>query len=530
MEQEFVPVLPHFAHQAPIYLRSRTKRFWGLLMDPGTGKTKVCIDTLCYLFVNRKVRGLLLLAPNEVDEQWVQQELPKHVPPSIKYRALCWESSSAKRQREVTQLTLRAKNNDAELFVLCMNHEAVRTKKGFSAARAFLKAAPMMFAVDESHLGFKNPKALQTKALQTLRDFAYVRRILTGTPQTQTPFDLYAQFQFLHPDIVGYEKSFVAFTRHYGEYTREFTRYVDKRDGQQKTREYFALRSYRNIEELYERVGKYSSSATKASLNLPPKVYSIVPVRMTSEQRALYDAVCDESVVLLQKAERGLPVAPVDVGLMGEEELVAALQSSSNRVTMSIKLTLVLRLQQIVGGFITDDKKHSRAINPYDECPRMVRTVQLVEAALAANESVIVWAQFVNELSALHEILSARALPSALIYGATPKPMRNDVLMRFKRKDPSARVLVAHPRTCGTGQDLSVAQTMIFYSNGYSYANRTQCEDRAHRAGQTGTVNVYDLRATGAGIELQIAQALQEHSTMAQRFKDFTSATLKGAL
>ena len=76
-----------------------------------------------------------------------------------------------------------------------MNVEALSTKKGVDAARLFLIGKSMMI-IDES-TPIKNPQAKRTKNILTLGKDAKYRRILTGSPVTQSPMDLWSQMDFL---------------------------------------------------------------------------------------------------------------------------------------------------------------------------------------------------------------------------------------------------------------------------------------------------------------------------------------------
>ena len=82
-----------------------------------------------------------------------------------------------------------------------MNVEAFSTKRGSDFARLFLIGRSMMI-IDESTT-IKNPKAKRTKAILDLRKETKYRRILTGSPVTQSPMDLWAQMDFLDPEILG---------------------------------------------------------------------------------------------------------------------------------------------------------------------------------------------------------------------------------------------------------------------------------------------------------------------------------------
>jgi hypothetical protein len=501
----FTPELEMFPHQADAFLRSCTKRVFAYLMEPGTGKTKLTLDVAAFLSVRHIINAIFIAAPNDVHAQWVEEQIPLHWPrdPRVpRLRPLVWEARSERIVNAAREMARGRIHLDGALPVLAMNHEAFATKKGRAIALSFVKHYKVLFALDEAH-GFQTPKAQRTRAIQHLSDYCAVKRILTGTIIGQKPFTVYAPFKFLDWRILGFD-SFLTFKHRYGEFETDYCIRVNKRTGVQETQTYEVLQSYKNLPELRARMAKYSYRIRKDECtNLPPKLPAQLWTHMSEAQVALYEKLKEEGMLLLKKAEAGEPVRPMSVAGFSEEELAERLLERGGRVSLAIKLVLMLRLQQIAGGFVTDDNKATRCIEaiPHD-IPRIAATVEYVKNVVAEGGKVLVWAVFRPEIAALRQVLDIH-LPGASAHissGMTPS-LRKTAIMNFKEPNSPVRVLIAHPRSLGVGQNFQVARTCVYYSHTPSNITRTQSEDRAHRIGQTGTVTMCNVIARNAPID-----------------------------
>jgi len=506
-----------FEHQLNALNASIRKRAFALFMEPGTGKTKVTLDTAAVLYKRGRITGLLVLAPNDVHAQWVDEQMVEHLPTDIQTRAVVWDASRASVMKRVAALM---KPLPHTLHVLCMNHEALATKKGRVAARKFLTTYPSLFVLDESH-AFKSPSTARTRAAIALAPLAFARRILTGTETDGNPFDLYSQFQFLDPRIIGFD-SFVAFKHRYGVWTREsvMTRPADP-SKQPRRVEYESLQAYANLEELTTRIAPFVFRVRKRDcLDLPPKHYTRLPTHLSPAQRSVYESLLSDGLLLLHRASRGEPVQVRSIEGLDDNELLERVQDPRGRMTLKIKLTLHLRLQQCVGGFVTDDDGITQLIEATPEAiPRVVTACEHIERALMAGEGkAIVWAMFRAELAMLKSVLKKRGHRVVLVDGSVTGGERAEAIAQFKsRNDRAPRVLVAHPRTMGTGQNLALANEMLYYSNPLSSIQRTQSEDRIDRIGQTRTVTIADLVSRDAPIDRIILALHAKKSSMSAR-------------
>ena len=170
-------------------------------MEMGTGKSKVLIDNLCLLYLTKKIKGAIVVAPKGVYRNWKVEQLPAHMSPLVEnYDVYDWNPTDTKKEMRRRKDFLY---NDVDNFkIFLMNVEAFSSVKGKKIADKFLQLYPSMFAIDESTT-IKNPKAARTKAILKLGAMAQFRRILTGSPVTRSPLDLFSQCAFLDLDHLG---------------------------------------------------------------------------------------------------------------------------------------------------------------------------------------------------------------------------------------------------------------------------------------------------------------------------------------
>ena len=506
----FQPTFPPFPHQRDAFLRSCGKKVWAYLMEPGTGKTKLTLDVAAYLAARGVINALLIAAPNDVHAQWVDEQIALHWPhdhrvPEV--RAIVWESRKARVYKEALAMARGRIHLDGKLPVLSMNHEAFATKRGYAVAQWFVKTyARTMFVVDEAHC-IQTPKALRTRRIQSLGDKTPVKRILTGTIIGQKPFTVFAPFRFLDPRILGFD-SFLAFKHRYGEFEKDHAMRKGK-DGKQYLQEFEVLQGYKNLEELRARMASHSYRIRKDECtDLPPKMISPLWTHMSDAQVALYEELKETGLLLLADAEAGKKVKALSVAGFTEEELAERLVEKQGKVSLAIKLVLMLRLQQIAGGFITDDSKVTRCIEAdVLDVPRIAATVDYVQRVLEESDAkILIWAVFRAEIRALQEAFD-RVIGKGgcrhVISGMNPGE-RKAAIANFKDPRHAERVLIAHPRSLGVGQNFQVARTCVYYSHTPSNIIRTQSEDRVHRIGQTGTVTLADVVARNAPIDSTI--------------------------
>ena len=201
-----------YAHQLTALEKSWNKETFAYFMEMGTGKTKVLLDNAAMLYDKGKINGVLIVAPKGVIGTWHNQEIPAHLPDHIENVVILWQANITKKQQEKLDSLFES---DVSLHILIMNVEAFSTDKGRVFADKFLNCHETLMVIDESTT-IKTPTAKRTKSIIHLSQKAKYRRIMTGSPVTKNPLDLFSQCQFLDPWLLDFT-SYYAFRNRYAE-------------------------------------------------------------------------------------------------------------------------------------------------------------------------------------------------------------------------------------------------------------------------------------------------------------------------
>ena len=85
-----------FRHQERVFNRSKSLRHYAFFLEMGTGKSKVTVDTMSYLYESGKIDTVLIVAPKGVYENWIKNEIPKHMPDRIEPLVVKWQPNFTK--------------------------------------------------------------------------------------------------------------------------------------------------------------------------------------------------------------------------------------------------------------------------------------------------------------------------------------------------------------------------------------------------------------------------------------------------
>ena len=455
-----------YAHQLTALEKSWNKETYAYFMEMGTGKTKVLIDNLAMLYDKGKVDGALIIAPKGVVKTWYEQELPAHLPNHIENVTVLWQPLINKKQQEKLESLFEI---ETALQILVMNVEAFSTKKGVEFAQKFLNSHRTLMAIDESTT-IKNPNAKRTKSIIALSDLSKYRRILTGSPVTKNPLDLYSQCKFLSPWLLDFS-SYYAFRNRYAEMK---TLHMHGRSIQ-------VIDKFKNLGELSDQLKGFSYRVLKEDcLDLPDKIFIKRNISLTPDQFKLYEQM--------------------------KEKAMAVLNGKS--VTTVNALTQLMRLQQITCGHFTADDGSTQPI-------KNNRLSELIDILDETEGKAIIWAHYQHDIiNIIKEVVKVHG-PGSIVdyYGLTPQSERQDNIRKFQ-DDPKCRFLVGTPSTGGYGITLTAANTVIYYSNGYDLEKRLQSEDRAHRIGQKKPVTYVDLICEET-VDEKIVKALRKKINIA---------------
>ena len=457
-----------YAHQREAFVLSAEKKVYALLMDMGTGKTKVCLDTIGHLFEKQEIDFSIIVAPKGVIANWLG-EIETHLPERIEREIVLWKPALTKKFRET--LKELSTPSPGKMKFLLMNVESFSSKKGVGVAEYFIKNFKVFMAVDESTT-IKNRQAKRTKSISKLGLGARYRRILTGSPVTRSPLDLYSQMNFLDEDILGFN-SFYAFQGRFAVIQRRTM----------GAHSFNHIVGFRRLDELTEALDKHSFRVRKEDcLDLPDKVYMRREVELTKEQKKAYEQM--------------------------KHFALARLQSGELSTTKNV-LTQLMRLQQICCGNLTDD---AGVIHPLPSN----RIDALLDICDEIQGKALIWATWSMDIRSIAEALRDRFSVQAVatLHGETPDSERQKVVESFQDRHSELRFIVGHPKTGGYGLTLTAATTVIYYSNSYDLELRIQSEDRAHRIGQTNKVTYIDLISPKT-VDEKIVRALRNKINIA---------------
>ena len=456
-----------YAHQLKALEMSWNKEVFAYFMEMGTGKSKVLLDNAAMLFDKGKIDSVLIVAPKGVYKNWFDSEIPEHLPEHINRNVVLWKSLVTRQQK--LKCDSLFDRDFTKIQILLMNVEALSTKKGFDFARQFLNAKRVLFAVDESTT-IKNPGAKRTKNILQLSKLSKCRRILTGSPVTKSPLDLYTQCFFLDPYLLDFT-SYYAFRN----------RYAEMRAANFGGRSIQIVSGYKNLAELAETLKSFSYRVLKDDcLDLPSKTYMKRVIQLTPEQKRVYQQM--KSMALAEL--KGKMITTVNV------------------------ITQLMRLQQITcGHFKADDGSMQDIKNN--------RIDELMDVLEELEGKAIIWAHWRHDIDMIVREIE-KEYPGSVVtyYGGTTVEDRQKAIKEIQNPESKIRFLVGTPQTAGYGITLTGASTMIYYSNGYDLEKRQQSEARIDRIGQEKPMTYIDILAEDT-IDEKIVKSLRKKVNIA---------------
>jgi SNF2 family DNA or RNA helicase len=434
-----------YEHQRNALNESAEKNNWAYFMEMGTGKTKVTIDNIAFLYLQRKITSVLIIAPKSVYTNW-ESEIETHMPEVLKHNIFKWNIDKPKDFHKM--------NESKDLRIFLINVEALSTKRGFEACADYLKKNKLNFVVLDESTTIKNRSAKRTKNILGLGKLSHIKRILTGSPITKSPLDLFTQCAFLSPELLGFS-SYLAFRNRYAEMTD-----IPVGSG----RFISVPKYYKKLEELEEKMKTFATRIRKDQcLDLKPKVRLKRYIELEGEGKKIYERLKHHALAIVE----------------------------DSTVSFSNKLTEIIKLHQVCNGFTKNDdgvvlQLHKSKLNALDE---------ILEET---DGKVIIWANYLYNIHEIKDFLVDKYGPESTvcIFGEVSVEDRKKAVERIQT-DPKTRFLVGNPTTGGFGLTLTACNTVVYYSNNYNLEVRMQSEDRAHRMGQKGTVVYIDIVAKG---------------------------------
>ena len=458
-----------YDHQIKALEKSVDEKNYAYFMEMGTGKSKVLVDNMAMLYDKGKINGALIIAPKGVYNNWFTGEIPTHLASHIKPKMVLWTATISKtKQKEYDSLF----ETGYDLHILIMNVESFSTDKGRLFAGKFLRAHRALMTIDESTT-IKNPTAKRTKAIVALGKEAYYKRILTGSPVTKSPLDLFSQCNFLSDELLES-----------GSYYSFKNRYAVMKTHNFGGRRVQLVHSYQRLDELASILKGFSYRVLKEEcLDLPDKIYIRREVELSKEQLQAYSTMKSAALATLK----------------------------GKMATAPHVLTQMMRLHQITCGHLKNDDGTTTEI----KSNRMTELMNLLDET---EGKVIIWGNYIYDIENLVKAIGKEYGEDSVVqyYGATSSDDRAKAIKKFQDPDSKVRFFIGNPQTAGYGITLTAAGTVVYFSNGYDLEKRLQSEDRAHRIGQTKSVTYVDFIAPKT-VDEKIVKALRNKINIASQ-------------
>lgn len=424
-----------FPYQKEAFDTVKDLEYAAIFHEQGLGKTKIAIDLLLYWLSKTDIDSVLIVTKKQLVQNWVR-EFGTHT--SLKPSVL-----DTNRENNYLLLCGPAR-------VLVTNFETIVLEK--ERFNLYLNTRNVAIIIDES-VKLKNPKAKLTQTFFELGPLFKKRVIMTGTPIANRPYDIWAQIYFLDQGV--------SLGSDFNEF-KKATNLSNKLASDEELQKKFED----EVSRIYNRVKDFSVRETKNSgiIQLPDKIYIQERVDFDPEQEELYNRICEELIVEVQK----------------NREIV--IDDSSAIVKRLLRLVQVTSNPKLV-----DDSY-------YGCSAKEVMLDKLIHQILDNNEKCIVWSNFIENIDYFTQ--KYKECGSVKIHGKMNMVDRNRSVERFRMEEN--RILFATPASAKEGLTLSMANHVIFYDRGFSLDDYLQAQDRIHRISQTRTCYIHNIIVNGS--------------------------------
>lgn len=327
---------------------------------------------------------------------------------------------------------LKDLNTQHDEFFLITNIETLRDKNIQQAITSMCNSGIIgMTIIDEIHK-CKNYTSQQGKAIHCCS--SYFKLALTGTPLMNNAIDLYNILKWLEVEnhtLTQFKYRYCIMGGFGG----------------------YQIVGYKHLDELENKLDKFMLRRRKEDvLDLPAKIYIDELLEMSDTQRQLYD------------------------------EAKQYIQDNIDKILLLPNpLTELIRLRQVTGN------PDILSTGKFDNV-KFRRMEEIVEETVSNGSKVIVFSNWTKVINPAYEVL--QGYNPALVTGEVKNNQQQ--IDKFKTDD-SCKVILGTIPCLGTGYTLTEANTVIFLDEPWTSAEKTQAEDRCHRIGTNGSVNVYTL-------------------------------------
>lgn len=534
-----------YEHQIEARNKFKDKNEIALFFEMGCGKTLTSMMIICDKFKAGLIDSLLIVAPNDVHKQWFDDLCN---PESVLSKAIEQEHvdcvgqiiGGRGGQKQFYEFDY---NDNNKLHIVCVNIDTFSTPTKWQPIVEWANTHKTAIICDEATV-IKNPTSKRSQRMlyefnEVIRNRKTVlasvkknpvRAVLTGTPVTNGPIDLWAIMEFVKPNYFG--RNYYSFMNYFGMYTKITVQdrqvnvlLTEKTWHGIKNCNDFSEASavfgcsedtYMTIKHQDHYIGPYKHADELKKLlepnavfvkltdcvDMPPCHYIIKEVPLSEAQKQCYD---DMKHDLLAKFEDHI-------------------------TTAKNKLVVTLRLQQIASGFIMG---HAEDVpdedvplwydringDDYDVTPNEViwlgdtnpRLEQLMRDVDESDKPLLILTRFSAEAAKIYDMLKDKY--DCMLYTGWKTTGSIDEYKKGKYQ-----ICVANTTKIARGHNLQIGHSIIFYSNTYSMELRQQAEFRVFRIGQKFPCKYVDY--TSCSVDKAVLEALKLKKNMLDYIRD----------
>ena len=454
--------------------------------EPGCGKTLESVNLALYNKSKYNFKHCLIIScVNSAKYNWVE-DIKKHT--NGEYEGYILGSrirrdgtvgDTGSNTNRLYDLNSRTAYKKKELpYFIITNIESLRYRQGknYPISKQIIEMINNgeinMIILDEIHKN-TSPSSLQGKQLISIKNKTGSNAMwipMTGTPITKKPTDVFLPMKLTDSH---------SYTNYYT-WCQQFCVYGGYGG--------YEIVAYKNIPMLKKMLqGNMIRRLKQDVLDLPPKTYITEYVDLSKEQRKLYDQVLSDV-------------------LSREDEIVTSMNP----------LVKLLRLRQVCGSpEIVDSSVIGRSYLSINA--KLNRLLELVDDIVANDEKVVIFSNWVEPLRTLYKYVGKNY--KVCYYTGTMKESDRELNKKRFQEDPEYKVMLGTVGALGTSHTLTVARNVIFYDEPSVPTDKEQAEDRVHRVGTTGTVNIYTIIAKDT-IDERIHQLCYDRSLMSKFIVD----------
>jgi SNF2 family DNA or RNA helicase len=439
---------------------------------PGAGKTSVVLAAHHYLTKSedrsKKLEGLVVICPIAAFIAW-KGEFINCFDRAPRILEVFGGSDLSKKEIQSSLLS-----GGGRYDMILVGYQSAATYE--KDLEIYLRDNPSMLVLDEAHRIKKVGGGVWSDTVLRLAKFARSRVVLTGTPAPNGYVDLKNLFEFMWPskNVIGYSVAQL----------RDITKNpVPER----------VVDLMRRIEPFFLRVSKADLKLPKADFHEP------ILVPMDSFQRAIYDSIADKYIPKL--------IADSGTGLdLSKARMIRLRQVASNPSLILRSLASEVaqddegmaaftiseeaeRYAKMGDDILESAKQYQTTIVP----AKHKKTLEMVKEMVSKGEKILIWCEFVGNVTSLGEYLENNGIGVGYLYGAISKDDREKIIGEFHKPDSKYDVIIANPQAVGESISLHQAcHNAIYYEMSFNAASYMQSKDRIHRLGlPEGTVTNY---------------------------------------